>query len=66
MKQLLAEQEPLKETLRELERKYQIADEALLNNQELYEVARDKAREAVKAQKALERIIENMEAEQHP
>ena len=66
VKQLLAKQEQLNESMRDIKRKYQSAEEARLNNQELYEIARDEAGEAVKAQKALERIIDNMEAEQHP
>ena len=46
-----------------MERKWQAAEEARLNNQELYEIAKDEAHEAVKAQGALERILENMEVE---
>ena len=66
VQQLLAEQEQLMESMQDTERKYQSAEEACLNNQELYEIARDEASKVVKVQKALEQIIDNMEAEQHP
>ena len=52
--------------LEEMDRRFSVAEEARLNNQELYEIARDEASIAVKAQGALKRIIEHMETEQLP
>ena len=39
---------------------------ARLNHQELYDIATEEASEALKAQQALERIIEHMEVEKIP
>ena len=49
-----------------MKQKFNAAEEARLNHKELYDVAAKEASEAVKAQQALERIIEHMEAEKVP
>ena len=49
-----------------MERLLNAAEEARLNHQELYDIATEEASEAVKAQQALERIVEHMEAEKVP
>lgn len=66
VKDLLAAQDKVFKNLKEMERKCQAAKEARLHNQELYELGKDEAHKAMKAQGALERILENMEAKQHP
>ena len=50
----------------ETERQLNAAEEARLNHKELYDIAAEEALEAVKAQQALERIIEHVEAEKTP
>ena len=66
LKETLVRAQAAEGSLKELKRRYEAADEARLNNQELYEIATDEAPEAVKAQGTLKHIIEHMEAEQLP
>ena len=49
-----------------LERATRTAKEVGLNYQEMYKIAAEEASKVVKAQRALERIIAHMEAEQLP
>ena len=66
MKDLLAQNEQLRIQKEETERQLNAAEEARLNHKKLYDIAVEEALEAVKAQQALERIIEHMEAKIEP
>ena len=49
-----------------MEQQLNATEEARLNHKELYDIVAEEASEAVKAQQALERIIEHMEVEKIP
>ena len=66
VKDLLEQNARLKTKRDDMERQLHAVEEARLNHQELYDIAAEEASKAVKAQQALERIIEHMEAEQLP
>ena len=49
-----------------MDQKLNATEEARLNQKELYDIAAKEASEAVKAQQALERIVEHMETKKIP
>ena len=66
IKDLLEQNAQLKKQKEEIKRQLNAAKEAWLNHQELCNIATKEASEEVKAEQALEQIIEHMEAKKIP
>ena len=66
VKELLVEKTTLQAQYEDMTRRYHVADEAHLNNQEMYGIVVNEAHVAVKAQQVLEPILASIDEERLP